>query len=565
MALDAPLNTLVESLREQIVSRTIDVDFVNERLAPWAKIVVENSPTDSLHTNTRISKPARDGQPLNSERPAVVVSRSNRSILIKMQLSPSRLKAIVASPRRVKERNHNSRLSFVEKQVKRSIIVKIHLSPTKLKAIVASPSRVMEAIDNVPNLTFFGTAQTLNHDHLNTTSTIETGIQSPLKEYSDAVEVLGDGDPGLETQDKMETSRSSTPVRFHTPAPWDWHTPPHGPAWSELEDVQSVQDGDFVNDALGLPDDFLEGSRANPMDHGHQSDPSSRLDAYGTVPNHQSFEHETSPSQPERLKSASIVSSIIPYSQEARKESGSNALERSSNNLGGTRKPRFQGPAALTQSSLQQRPREKYKKVTAYGQEEKRWILHYLRIELARGTSLYLSWEHISKNLRKHGLMRSPASIRVWWYRHASLRTSSDKKHPRHEIIFEKDKICSDTYGKGEKQLIPKSLTDDVAGEEDLRSDGRKGLGRAERKRPSKSMVGYENPAYTIPNRPQLPQQSSFQQISMGRKRQVEDYEGGFEVADSVGDDEEVEDVSLRRTSMRPIRIPKRYRVTDRL
>ncbi|KAL8801356.1 MAG: hypothetical protein Q9182_004523 [Xanthomendoza sp. 2 TL-2023] len=604
MALHVPSAALVESLREHIISGTLDVDFVNERLAPWAKIVVKNGPTASLHTNTRTSKSARVGKPLKSPTPAVVVRRSNRNIPIKMQLSPSRLKAVLASPSRITERIPQtkrvfmekqvkrsmiikihldptqlkaiiaslSRVTeripqtkrvFVEKQVKRSMIIKIHLDPTQLKAIVASPSRIMGAADSLSNSTFLGTAHELNDDHLHATSTIQTGMQSPLREYLDAVKVSNEGGPGLETPDKMETSRSSTPVRFHTPAPWGWQTPPHGPAWSEFEDVQSIQDGDFDNDTFGLPDDSLEGSRASPMDHSHQSDPSSRLDAYGTVPYHRSFEHETSPSQPERSKSASNVSSIIPYSQGARKESGSNALERLSTLLSSSRKPRFQGRGALTQSSLQKRPMEKCKKVTVYGKEEKRWILHYLRIEMARGTSLNLSWDHISKKLTKHGLRRSAASIRVWWYRHPSLRASSNKKQPRCENVFEKDKTCSDTYGEEEKQLIPKSLTDDVAGEEELRSDGEGDFGRAERRHPSKSIVGYENPAYTISNRPQLPQQSSFKQISMGRKRQAEDYKGEVEVADSVGDDEEVEGKSLRRTSTRPIRDPKRYRVTE--
>ncbi|KAL8807222.1 MAG: hypothetical protein Q9200_004764 [Gallowayella weberi] len=475
------------------------------------------------------------------------------------------------------ECTNNVRLATVVKQAKESIIIKIHLSPRRLNAVAACIPGVTEAIDNASIPTFCSTTQGLvNNDQLDVTSTIETGIQSPVQQRSDAVEFFGQEGLGLQTQDKMGTSGSSTPVRFYTPAPWGWQTPPHGPPWSELGDVQSIQDGEFDGDDFELPHDCLEGSRASPTDQGRQSDPGPRYDAYRTIPYHQSFEPETSPSRPTVSPiNPSQVAVNLDHAQEAKMEFDSNAVEGSSTLDGSAPKLRLIFRDSPSQPSFQQPPRNKKKGGGGmpWKEEEETWVLHYLQIELANGTKDDLKWVHISENLTKHGLERSPGSVQTWWFRHGRAQVKSDKSHPLYENVSKekncmpKKKIRSDAYDDEEKQLILKCMNAEVA---------TGSLSHTKWKHVSERLakIGLRRLPQTEPalmdtaSRPMksdkaIPQQLSPQQIGMVRKRQMEGYEGDVDILDSVENDEQVRGLSSRRTGSRPVRPPKRYRVTE--
>ncbi|KAL8695710.1 MAG: hypothetical protein Q9224_003218 [Gallowayella concinna] len=419
MAHLSSIDTLVESLREQITSKTLDVELINDRLFPLARITVKENPNAP---NNRL-RPARARQPINNATLAVVVKQTRRSIIIRMHVNPQRFKAIVASPP-----------SFAQ-----------------LMNIPAHPR-------------FPDTAHGLvNHHPPESARKVEPGMQSPLPEYSDAVKAFGQDSIGSQNRYNIGNSGSSTPVRFHTPAPWGWHTPPHGPSWSDLGDVQTVQDGGgFDDDDLDLLNNSPQGSCANPTDCDCQTNPGSRYSPHSTIPYLQHSTDEKSPNRRQRSSSISTVSSItsslihinLDHPREAEADFSNNVNEEASTVDGSTPRHRIRSSISPTESSFQQPPMNMRKPRPEYTEEEKKWVIHYMKIERDNGITGDLKWVHISKHLTNHGLDRSVSSIKHWWTRYGKQLVVIDKKQPLHQRNSEKKYSRGDVYGEKEQQLI---------------------------------------------------------------------------------------------------------------
>ncbi|KAI4247678.1 MAG: hypothetical protein L6R40_001264 [Gallowayella cf. fulva] len=63
-----------------------------------------------------------------------------------------------------------------------------------------------------------------------------------------------------------------------------------------------------------------------------------------------------------------------------------------------------------------------------YKEEEKKWVEHYLRKEVASRNWTESKWENISRELAKHGIERSKSSIKAWWSRHGREETGFEER-----------------------------------------------------------------------------------------------------------------------------------------
>ncbi|KAL8764863.1 MAG: hypothetical protein Q9209_007847 [Squamulea sp. 1 TL-2023] len=77
-----------------------------------------------------------------------------------------------------------------------------------------------------------------------------------------------------------------------------------------------------------------------------------------------------------------------------------------------------------------EQPTEKQKQVarTGYGDDEKKWVVHYLKREISRGNYTDSRWVKISRKLLKHGISRSPLSIKAWWSRYGRAENGLDER-----------------------------------------------------------------------------------------------------------------------------------------
>ncbi|KAI4263428.1 MAG: hypothetical protein L6R42_001422 [Xanthoria sp. 1 TBL-2021] len=103
---------------------------------------------------------------------------------------------------------------------------------------------------------------------------------------------------------------------------------------------------------------------------------------------------------------------------------GSRGLERPRENK---RRPEVEDPVA---SHGIQQPRKKHKSISQsnYTQEEKKWVVYYLKGEVSRGNLTESKWDIVSRELIKHGLRRSKCSIKAWWSRYGREETGFDER-----------------------------------------------------------------------------------------------------------------------------------------
>ena len=99
----------------------------------------------------------------------------------------------------------------------------------------------------------------------------------------------------------------------------------------------------------------------------------------------------------------------------------------------GTPKPRH-GKRGLERrpqtlyGSKQLRKKPKPLSKSNYQENEKTWVLHYLKEEVSRRNFTESKWEHISRELVGHGFWRSRNSIKAWWSRYGRQETGFDER-----------------------------------------------------------------------------------------------------------------------------------------
>ncbi|KAL8821931.1 MAG: hypothetical protein Q9223_000089 [Gallowayella weberi] len=76
----------------------------------------------------------------------------------------------------------------------------------------------------------------------------------------------------------------------------------------------------------------------------------------------------------------------------------------------------------------QARKKRKLGSQSTYKEEEKKWVVHYLKVEVARRNLTESKWENISKGLARHGFDRSKCSIKAWWSRYGREETGFDER-----------------------------------------------------------------------------------------------------------------------------------------
>ncbi|KAI4283958.1 MAG: hypothetical protein L6R38_001793 [Xanthoria sp. 2 TBL-2021] len=103
---------------------------------------------------------------------------------------------------------------------------------------------------------------------------------------------------------------------------------------------------------------------------------------------------------------------------------GNHGLERPRENK---RRPEVEDPVA---SHGIQQPRKKHKPISQsnYTQEEKKWVVYYLKGEVSRRNLTESKWDIVSRELVKHGLRRSKCSIKAWWSRYGREETGFDER-----------------------------------------------------------------------------------------------------------------------------------------
>ncbi|KAL8900719.1 MAG: hypothetical protein Q9192_000920 [Flavoplaca navasiana] len=63
-----------------------------------------------------------------------------------------------------------------------------------------------------------------------------------------------------------------------------------------------------------------------------------------------------------------------------------------------------------------------------YTEEEKQWVVYYLKGEVSRRNLTESKWDNISRELLRHGLRRSKCSIKAWWSRYGREETGFDER-----------------------------------------------------------------------------------------------------------------------------------------
>ncbi|KAL8862962.1 MAG: hypothetical protein Q9178_000904 [Gyalolechia marmorata] len=81
-----------------------------------------------------------------------------------------------------------------------------------------------------------------------------------------------------------------------------------------------------------------------------------------------------------------------------------------------------------THGSKQLRKKPKPLSKSNYQENEKTWVLHYLKEEVSRRNFTESKWENISQRLAEHGSRRSRNSIKAWWSRYGRQETGFDER-----------------------------------------------------------------------------------------------------------------------------------------
>ncbi|KAL8699187.1 MAG: hypothetical protein Q9224_001524 [Gallowayella concinna] len=86
------------------------------------------------------------------------------------------------------------------------------------------------------------------------------------------------------------------------------------------------------------------------------------------------------------------------------------------------------GTLLASHKSGQPRKKRKLSSQSAYKEEEKKWVVHYLKMEVVSRNLTESKWENISKELARHGFARSKCSIKAWWSRYGREETGFDER-----------------------------------------------------------------------------------------------------------------------------------------
>ncbi|KAL8914005.1 MAG: hypothetical protein Q9171_001256 [Xanthocarpia ochracea] len=78
--------------------------------------------------------------------------------------------------------------------------------------------------------------------------------------------------------------------------------------------------------------------------------------------------------------------------------------------------------------SKQLRKKSKPLSKSNYREDEKAWVLHYLKEEISGRNFTESKWENISRELARRGLRRSRNSIKAWWSRYGRQETGFDER-----------------------------------------------------------------------------------------------------------------------------------------
>ncbi|KAL8927103.1 MAG: hypothetical protein Q9172_001525 [Xanthocarpia lactea] len=263
---------------------------------------------------------------------------------------------------------------------------------------------------------------------------------------------------GSQCQGKRNDTKESTPNRFFTPRPSTYNTlePP-----SNISDL-TVQE---LDNRIGEQLD----TSPNPVGSGQEN----QGNGLEQIMDDTAQEHSSS--DEEMVSGSPTIGDGASPPHLGRSSGQKKALYLTGSN-----------PKNSPAVSSAKRPTQTHRKWT---EEEKQWVIHYMKEELAQGNRTNLKWDNISRNLARHEFQRRPHTIYYWWSYHGRAETGIDERQTREqqrlglaarllkcakEEQTKGNKDCVEVQGSTREEDVPKAKrrrldpTDPDDGNEDL-------------------------------------------------------------------------------------------------